>query len=229
MTNVKRMRIPSTGRGRSRAAGEPADIMYQNVMRLLVRAYGIHKLELDVEAVLDPCLPDIFNKSQAPASQWENLEACLNYDEHVQFIVWTGTGDTPFWMKSKQLVLTPVRRDAGLRVQSSHPHYSEIHKWLDASTTLDTRLTDAKLYMHRTFDRLKHPKWVEAHWPEIMPYIGKIPEVLTQGMKEPRPSTLTFDDELAEWINTTLTACALLPADYNCQAWPGLWHERNRV
>lgn len=197
--------------------------MYQNVIALLSRSTCVHPLNLPVAEVIRPCLPSWWDiRDTAAQHEVHNLLMCVNIQPHIQFMLEPGS---LFWMRDpKGGWPSPYHPSDSFELPHDHAHREELTDWFNSAYDHNAQIANAKIYLHRTLKKIKHPSYLKEYWPELVPYIGKIPPVLLR-MKDKKPRSVMIDEELKEWIDTTLTACALLP-DRSMNAWVGLYEER---
>ena len=204
--------------------GEPWQIMYSNTVNLLDRAAFLHKYPCTREETVKPCLPGVIKDK---GLLWDNARLAMKWTHYSQFFVDHGSDVTFFWVMEDPALdhvthwPTPSDHDDGFVIPKEHSRYHEIAKWAKEAEELDRWLADAKNYLSKTLKVMKHPMWVERFWPEIVPYVGKVPEVLVNGMREPRPTQLHLDMALQDEIQNKLTLSSLLPADHVQTAWIG--------
>lgn len=205
--------------------GEPWQIMYTNVTKLLSRATFLHRYPFTVMDTLEGLLPPdtcgITNHFQ-----WRNLRDAIRWERWVQFKVDADGDKVLFWVLDPSGVEhpTPLASDEGFDIHPGHPRQQAIAQWAEGAAELDRWIENAHLYLNRTLKTMKHPTWVERFWPELVPYVGTLPEVLVKGMREPRPTSLQLDAALQDEIQNKLTMAALLPKDQEQLAWVGRYH-----
>lgn len=202
------------------ARGEPSDIMYSNVIDRLDRVRQLYKLKLELADVIMPVLPsELFAASFH--TEWSQLCKAIRFEHWSTF----GIDGDAFWIRgdSNSQWPCPSSNEVGFDIPVSHPHYDELRGWVNTVKQIDDFLEDAKVYLNRTFRTLKHPKWVERYWPKIIPYTAaeRIPEIMLNRMREPRPSAIHLDEDLQQRIEEELAKASLLGSDYSVNAWVG--------
>lgn len=200
--------------------GEPWQIMYTNVTNVLVRATFLHRYPFTIAETFAGLLPAEVGAKQY---QWRNLERAIRWEHWSQFEVDARGDKVLFWVRDPTMVQhpTPLSADTGFDLDPGHPNWHEIVRWATEASELDDWIENACMYLNRVLKTMKHPTWVERFWPEIVPYVGTLPEVLVKGMREPRPTSMHLDPALQDEIQNKLTMCALLPKDTEQLAWVG--------
>jgi hypothetical protein len=200
--------------------------MYTNAVNLLERATFLHPYPCTREETIKPTLPEI----KGVGVQWDNMRMAMKWTHYSQFFVETKMPRKDiahFWVteahEAKHVTHwpTPVDPDDGFVITEAHPRFADISGWATGAVELDEWLTGGKAYLSRVLKAMKHPQWVEQYWPQIVPYVGKVPEVLVKGMREPRPTALHLDMVLQDEIQNKLTLASLLPKDKVLNAWVG--------
>jgi hypothetical protein len=195
--------------------------MYTNVTSLLARSSYLHRYPFTVGETLDGLLPP--ETTGTTHFQWRNLREAIRWEQWVQFKIDACGDKVLFWIRDPQTIHhpTPVGNDERFDIHPVRPHYGAIAEWAEGAAELDVWLENAHMYLNRVLKTMKHPMWVERFWPELVPFVGSMPEVLIKGMREPRPTSLSLDAALQDEIQNKLTMCALLPKDQQLHAWVG--------
>ena len=209
-------------------SGEPWNVMYINAVKRLVRSTAAYPLRRTLDEIAGPCFPAQF-RDDDDSVEWINMRACSHLLKHIEFFI---DGER-FWMAQSQTgrrypTALPPSGQVGVIVSNTHPHFDELKAWIASAHDHDAFVGEAKMYLNRMLRILKHPKWVEVHWPKLASYVGEMPMPTIKQMIEPRPRQLQFDYALNERIEVALTAASLMPEDYELSAWIGRYGERPR-
>jgi len=151
---------------------------------------------------------------------WKNLQRAIHMGKLMHFELEGEDPNLAFWICDT--VEHPVPVDIGdlFIVAHSNPFRQTIEQWINEAYEIHSEIEATHDILAAFLKTVKHPKWVEVEWPELLPFIGRFPKhMMKQAEKRPAAMSIyTVTPHLRSGITDVLTKCLLLE-DAEINAW----------
>ena len=201
--------------------GSPVALMTVHLKKIVVRYRQVKLFPIKPRDFFESVYPiEMFLERTANDPRWQNLAKALNVEPVAHFHIEgrDATHET-FWVKNDLPIPAPKDLSETLLYAKSNPYFDVVNHWV--TEALDTHdLIDGVLEQLRGFiNSAKHPTHVEKHWPQLMPFIGELPESALRHVEKISVKGLELPIKRnRDEITDLLATCSLLP-DVDTLAW----------
>lgn len=200
------------------AHGEPWQTMLYRCDTLLKRLRQTKPFPVDTNEFMVTVLPMGVLSLRQQELVWENLKRAIHMGNLLHFELEGKDPSYAFWIRVQEE--TPVPKDMGqlFVVGMNNPFRSAIESWVEDAFEVHNEIDTAHDQLAAFFKSVRHPRWVEREWPEILPYVGSFPKHMLDNAEPPAKAIYKIIPRIRSDIETLLTKCSLL-TDAETTAW----------
>lgn len=201
--------------------GSPVSLMTTHLKRLCVRYRQVKPFPLKPGEFFETVYPlELFLERTANDPRWVNLAKCLNVEPVAHFHV-EGRDETheTFWVKGSRGIPVPDDLSITLLYPASSPHFDVVNVWVGEALETHERIDGSMEMLRKFINSVKHPDHVANFWPELMPFIGEVPETMRKHVETVKGKEINLPAlHVRNDITDLLATCSLL-SDVEQVAW----------
>lgn len=193
--------------------GSPVSLMTGHLVASVRKYRQVKPFPLPIDDFLASCYPpQLFDPHSENDARWINLAKALNVEPVVHFHV-EGRDETneTFWVRGSKEMPAPSDLSMTLLYSGMNPHFGKVNAWVTEALLVHEHVEDSLEYLRVFIQTVKHPTHVKSFWPELLPFIGEMPESIMKHQEAVVRRTISLPTkERRDKITDLLATCSLL-------------------
>lgn len=201
--------------------GSPVALMTGHLKRVVMRYRQVKPFPIPSSAFFESVFPlELFLERTSCDPRWMNLAKTLNVERVGHFHI-DGRDSTheTFWVKHTGDVPSPRDLSMTLLFAKSNAHFDVVNQWVTEALRVHEEVDEILEYLRTFVASVQHPGNVDAHWPELKPFVGYFPDTVWKHPVKVRKNEVSVPNaNTRAKITDMLATCSLL-SDVELTAW----------